>query len=168
MKSKNQIQNPAQPSNNASIKEEPFFSRDSWKKFTVPEDIPYFITHTHEESIEAGFLIDVTNVAKNIGFNLPVALTKAVWGNCVTWDASKENRNDITQSEGYRLLELLSSALIAWRQLKRGVRCSFDIYRALDGKEKFSSERVVLSIYTNSGFISPKRITIMMDDESLL
>lgn len=168
MKSKNQKQNqnPAQTSNNASIKAPSPFPRYSERSNSaVLEDVPYFITHTYEESIEAGFLIDVTNIAKNIGFKVPVALTKAVWENCVAWDTINKDHGDMIHNEGYRALELLSSALIAWRRLKRGVRCSFDVYRALHGKEKSPPERVSLSICTNSGLVSPKRITIMMDDE---
>jgi len=43
-------------------------------------------SYTRAQAIEDGVLIDVSNAAKEAGFRIPIALTTAVWADCVAWD----------------------------------------------------------------------------------
>ena len=45
-------------------------------------------TITREEAIQAGFLIDVTPIANNIGLPVPVAITKPLWDFAITASAT--------------------------------------------------------------------------------
>lgn len=41
--------------------------------------------YTRAEAIEDGELIDVTETAREAGFTVPVARTRAAWVDCVAW-----------------------------------------------------------------------------------
>ena len=81
------------------------------------------------KAIEGGALIDVTNAAKLIGIEYPVAVTKAVFVNCIKWteDDNKKERQ-VYQSEDDRLWNILLS--LRWMLNKPDATdvISFDIY----------------------------------------
>jgi len=52
-------------------------SDDFWK------DADLIHTYSRAEAIEDGFLVDVTSVAREAGFTLPVALTRTLWAEYV-------------------------------------------------------------------------------------
>ncbi len=43
-------------------------------------------SYTRKQATEDGFLVDVTETAHEAGFSIPVALTRAIWEDCVEWD----------------------------------------------------------------------------------
>ena len=57
------------------------------------EDIfgPVVASYSRAQAIEDGVLIDVTSMAGEAGFKWPVALTHAVWCDCVAW-TERDNR----------------------------------------------------------------------------
>lgn len=70
--------------------------------------------YTREQAIADGVLVDVTETAKEAGFRIPVALTRAAWAECVEvpkgvvgqdipgrlWDVLWMARNAIARSKG--------------------------------------------------------------------
>lgn len=44
-------------------------------------------SYTRTQAIEDGDLIDVTEIGREAGFRVPVALTRSVWTDCVEWSA---------------------------------------------------------------------------------
>ena len=64
------------------------------------DDVIY--AYTRAQAIDDGFLIDVTDVAREAGFTVPVAVTAAVWGGCV-----EVPQNAIGQDEAGRLWDVL-------------------------------------------------------------
>lgn len=42
-------------------------------------------THTRADLLEDGDLVDVSALAQEAGFRVPVAVTRAVWADCVAW-----------------------------------------------------------------------------------
>ena len=44
---------------------------------------PILSTYTRAQAIEDGFLVDVSDTAREAGFNIPVAVTRAVWSRLV-------------------------------------------------------------------------------------
>lgn len=59
--------------------------------------------YTREQMLKSGELVDVTDTAKEVGINCPVALTKAVWDNCVKWTNEDNERNSAYQDQVGRL-----------------------------------------------------------------
>ena len=49
-------------------------------------------THTRAQLIEDGDLIDVSETAREAGFTVPVAITRAAWADCVEWTAETDKR----------------------------------------------------------------------------
>lgn len=64
-------------------------------------------TCTRAQAIDDGVLIDVTETAREAGFRLPVALTRAVFADCVAWGELDTRRRKAPQDEAGRLLDVL-------------------------------------------------------------
>jgi hypothetical protein len=72
------------------------------------EDWELMDRYTRKEAIEDGVLIDVTEAARQAGFKCPVALTCAVWCECVEAPAGVEG-----QDEAGRLWDVLHVLRVA-------------------------------------------------------
>lgn len=69
-----------------------------------PFDGADFISiYTRAMALEDGSLVDVSEMAKEAGFTIPVALTRAAWSDCVEWGEERE----IHQDESGRLWDVL-------------------------------------------------------------
>ena len=50
-------------------------------------------TYSRAQAFEDGVLVDAGEMATEVGFRIPVALTAAVWSDCVVWtDADTERQ----------------------------------------------------------------------------
>ena len=124
---------------------------------SAQKKIPFYITHTRAEAIKVGFLIEVSQVASEWGFTLPVALTSALWKRCIAGEKDKLSE----QEQQSRLKELLHQALIAVTHSKVTPRCYFT-FPAVGEKEGVFLD---LMIYKSPGYVEPSAITIMLFDE---
>ncbi len=115
--------------------------------------------YTRAQALRDGGLIDVTETAREAGFRVPVALTAAVWGDCVAWDSRHEKA---CQDESGRLWDVLTMAGHVTRQV-RGDRASFTLLRIPSRKEH--PEPVRLVIHIGPGDQSEPVITIMQPGE---
>jgi len=59
-------------------------------------------TYTRAQAIEDGVLINAGPMTKEAGFKSPVALTSAVWADCVAW-TDEDNENQVYQDQSGRL-----------------------------------------------------------------
>lgn len=82
-------------------------------------------TYTREQAIDDGTLVDVTKLAAEAGFAIPVALTSAVYEDCVVWDESDPRPQD----EAGRLWDVLSMAINAARRSTGARRVEFTVQR---------------------------------------
>jgi hypothetical protein len=68
---------------------------------------PVIHSYTRAQAIEDGVLVDVTETAKEAGLiTIPVALTRAVWEDCVAWN-DDDNKRQTYQDESGRLWDVL-------------------------------------------------------------
>lgn len=74
---------------------------------------PPIHTYTRAQAIEDGFLVDVSTVAREAGFRVPVALTRAVWERCVTVPIRADGSPVPCQDEAGRLWDVLWMAAFA-------------------------------------------------------
>ena len=112
-------------------------------------------TYTRAQAITDGVLIDVTQYAKEFGYRYPVAVTKAVWEGCVSWD---NNNEQAYQDESGRLYDILWMASIAARRTK-GSQSLFDVARIPNGKSEPSI--VTLKSICSPGDTEEPVVTIM-------
>ncbi|WP_206171518.1 DUF6573 family protein [Thiorhodococcus mannitoliphagus] len=61
--------------------------------------------YTRAQALADGVLMDVSVMAREAGFKVPVAVTAAVWSDCVAWP-----REDAGQDEQGRLWDVLTMA----------------------------------------------------------
>lgn len=163
MTDKNPLQQPAQTSNNASQQPEKNNPMPKLTKSTALNKVIYFMTHTHAEAIQAGYLVEVSDTAKKFGFSVPVTLTRAVWERYIIRHPSQKIHQDMSTEERYRLLALLAAAILAWHN-RQYTFCFFEAYSKHDS-DKTQPECITLLMHTEARHNPSAVITIMMPDE---
>ena len=78
---------------------------------------------TRAQAIADGVLVDVTETAKEAGFAYPVALTRAVWSECVEWTAEDARRKPrFHQDATGRLWDVLFVGAFRLKLLREALR----------------------------------------------
>lgn len=80
---------------------------------TTRKDVEIISVYTRAQAIEDGFLVDVSEMAREVGFKWPVAVTRRVWDEIVTPDPRAVQWG---QSEQGRLWDVLWMARVAARR----------------------------------------------------
>jgi hypothetical protein len=68
--------------------------------------------YTRAQAIEDGELVDVSEVAREAGFTLPVAVTRSVWDRYISWSDADTDRQSY-QDESGRLWDVVSMLRMA-------------------------------------------------------
>jgi hypothetical protein len=68
--------------------------RDQEDEMGIFEDTDIISSYSREQAIEDGVLVDVSRIQRL--FKFPVALTRAVWADCVEWPESEGAHQDQT------------------------------------------------------------------------
>ncbi len=93
---------------------------------TTPEpqtEWPVIHTYTRAEALADGVLVDVTSAAREAGFNVPTAVTAAVFDECIEWTESDAEQSSAHQDQKGRLWDVVYLAAFKARTLaRRGVR----------------------------------------------
>lgn len=120
--------------------------------------------YTRSQAIEDGELVDVSDIAKQSGFKIPVAVTRAVWDQYIEWTDEDDDRQAIQDQSG-RLWDVLWMLYVA---CKRNKDESYIIYGLhvipRDGSSK-SPTLVKLKAVICGGDEGEPVITIMLPDE---
>jgi hypothetical protein len=74
-----------------------------------PEEV--IDAYPRAQAIADGVLLDVSTLAQEAGFKVPVALTAGVWADCVAWPSE-----DRSQDETGRLWDVLTMARVEARR----------------------------------------------------
>ena len=120
--------------------------------------------YTREQAISDGVLVDVTDVAKNMGFKIPVALTDTVYADCVSW-SQKDSDQQTHQDESGRLKDVLMMAFLGARRQIDNDTVSFQMLRIKrNGRSKFP-DLVELKMMVSGGDNGEPVVTIMFPDE---
>lgn len=114
--------------------------------------------YSRAQALADGGLIDVSEVARQAGWRVPVAVTAAVWGDCVAWD----KHQPAYQDESGRLWDVLTMALFAARGLK-GNRVTFTMVRVPRGGMQPKPVRLVAHV--GPGDAGEPVMTIMQPGE---
>jgi hypothetical protein len=117
--------------------------------------------YTRAQALDDGTLIDVSDLARDAGFSVPVALTLAVWSDCVAWDQAREVA---PQDETGRLWDVLAMAHLAARGRPDSDRLTFSVLRI--GSGRLRPSRVTLALVIGPGDQGEPVITIMQPEEN--
>lgn len=134
---------------------------------TSLEDIfgPVIMSYTRAQALEEGVLVDASTLAREAGFNWPVALTRAVWEDCVAWTES-DNHRDVYQEESGRLWDLLFMAAIAIRSSRdKGNQLPLTLHRVPRDGHSGLAEEVTLKLLVGPGDHGEPVITILQPQE---
>ena len=127
-------------------------------------------TYTRAQAIEDGVLVDAGPMAKEVGFRFPVALTSAVWADCVAWTDSDSQKNPFQDQSG-RLYDVLIMAAFAIQtsekssdRLLYGVLL-YELYRV--PRDGFSTEAkpVTLKLIIGPGDQGEPVLTILFPNQ---
>ena len=122
-------------------------------------------TYTRAQAIEDGVLFDAGAMAQEAGFKWPVALTSAVWVDCVAW-SEDDNRQQAYQDESGRLWDVLFMASHAIRTCSGfGDRLLFRLYRVRRDGQSIEAELTSLKLIVGPGDSGAPVITILLPDE---
>jgi hypothetical protein len=114
-------------------------------------------SYSRAQAIEDGYLVDVSEVAKEAGIKFPVAVTRTVWDGYITPDTRAEK---LGQSESGRLWDTL------WMlrcNLKRGgSEIRYQLYYIMKERQK---RLVTLKAVCGPGDDAEPVITIMLPEE---
>ena len=136
---------------------------------TKPVEHPFFgeviSTYTRAQAIDDGVLIDAGPMAKEAGYRWPVALTAAVWSDCVAWtDADSEAQ--VHQDQSGRLWDVLFMGAYAIRtQGGGGDRLNFSLYRVPRDGVSTEPELMTLKLIVGPGDDGQPVMTILLPQE---
>ena len=120
-------------------------------------------TYSRAQAIEDGLLVDVSEIATEAGFRLPVAMTRTAWGDCVEW-SEEDSRRQTYQDQSGRLWDVVWMAAQAARR-GHGDRLAFQLYRVPRGGRSVRPRLVTLHLHIGPGDDADPVITIMLPDE---
>lgn len=114
--------------------------------------------YTRAQAIADGVLIDVSVMAQEAGFKVPVALTAAVWADCVAWP-----RDDPAQDEQGRLWDVLTMARLEARRHGHLQVLPFRVLRVPPGG--FKPQLTQLTLHIGPGDQAEPVVTILLPGE---
>ena len=120
-------------------------------------------SYSRAQAIDDGVLIDVSDMARQAGFMVPVALTTAAWSDCVSW-ADADSRRQTPQDESGRLWDVVWMAYLATRRTA-GSHVEVTLFRVpCDGCSR-AARTARLRMHIGPGDQGEPVITIMMPGE---
>lgn len=124
---------------------------------------PVIYSYSRAQAISDGVLVDVSTMAKKAGFTVPVALTSAVWSDCVEW-CDRDSSRQTHQDESGRLWDVLWMAYLAARRAQGGT-VAFAMYRVPRSGKGRMPRKVTLRMHIGPGDAAEPVITLMMPGE---
>ena len=122
-------------------------------------------TYTRAQAIEDGVLVDAGAMAREAAFKWPVALTAAVWADCVAW-SDADNQQQVHQDQSGRLWDLLYMASHAIRSSKGSGDCLFfQLYRVPRDGHSTKAALKTLKLIVGPGDAGEPVITILLPSE---
>ena len=119
-------------------------------------------TGSRADAIANDEIFDIGDMSRQVGFRWPVALTKAVWDDCVVW-SDEDSKRQIPQTEYARLYAVVSKCADFVRtRSPSSDRMRFRLERVpRDGKSKIS-RTVILQVLAHGGDDGEPVLTIRL------
>jgi hypothetical protein len=124
---------------------------------------PIIYGYSRAQAIADGVLIDVSTIAREAGFTVPVAMTSAAWADFVEW-SDHDSSLQTHQDESGRLWDVLwMSHLVAQRA--QGGTVAVQFYRVPRGGEDRMPRKTTLHMNIGPGDAAEPVITLMLPGE---
>lgn len=121
-------------------------------------------SYTREQALADGVLINVSELAKEAGFTIPVAVTDTVWFNYIEW-TQDDNKQQTYQDLDGRLWDVLSMLRFAIRRQPNSQIINYTLAVVpRDGKSR-RAKTVQLKAIIGAGDNGEPVITIMLPSE---
>lgn len=121
--------------------------------------------YTRAQALEDGFLVDVSETAREAGFKIPVAVTRAVWDQYIEWTI-EDTINQTIQDEAGRLWDVLSMLMFAIQKDRSGTdQLIYELYVIPRNGKSRSAKRTKLKSCIGDGDKREPVITIMLPTE---
>jgi hypothetical protein len=135
---------------------------------TSLEDLfgPPIHTYTRAQAIADGTLVDVSELAREYGFTVPVALTAAAWADVVAWDEG----NRAIQDETGRLWDVLTMLRHGiWKAKHEAApaasRLAFNVVRVPNTRTATTPRAATLHAVSGPGDAGEPVLTVMLPTE---
>jgi hypothetical protein len=116
-------------------------------------------SYSRKQALADGDLVAAPDeLAHNAGFKVPVAITRAVWADCVQWDGPGEDTNG-------RWWDLLWMASLAIRGSRDRSRATVRLVRTPVGRCDLGPQEVALTMAIGPGDEGEPVITIKQPNE---
>lgn len=120
--------------------------------------------YTRSQAIEDGELVDVTSTAKDAGFKLSVAVTRAVWCQFIEWTPADDDKQTV-QHESGRLWDVLWMLSLACRRCANDSTLKYRLYVVpRDGRSR-KPRQIELKAVIGGGDNGEAVITVMLPNE---
>ena len=133
------------------------------------ESTEIICSYSRADAIDDGYLVDITDAASKVGFRFPVAVTQAVWEDCIYWTDADNDHKGICQDIRSRLQDVVTIASLATRAARlAGTRTdwlTFSLYRVPREGKGVRPRLVALKMICSPGDNAEPVITIMLPDE---
>jgi uncharacterized protein DUF6573 len=108
--------------------------------------------YTRADALEDGFLVDITEAAREVGFALPVAMTRPAYEDCVAWTAADADRtgNRLQDARG-RLHDVVWMALLAARGNRNADELTYQLLRVPRDRHRAPPELIALKLHVGPG-----------------
>lgn len=130
---------------------------------TLFADAEVIHSYTRAQALSDGVLVDISETAREAGFRFPVAVTSAVWSDCIEWTDKDNKRQKTCQDQAGRLWDVVWMASRATRM--GGNLLYFDMFRVPRGGRARAPQRVKLKMTIGPGDNGEPVITIMQPSE---
>ena len=128
-------------------------------------DDTFFNRYGREQAIADGLLVDISCQAKDYGFQIPVAISAALWVDCVFWnDQDLVRQSDARQSQEQRLHDLLLRAVLSAAD-KETDTVPFDLERVPRDGRTARRHRTPLKLMVGAGDEGEPVMTLMLAGE---
>ena len=122
-------------------------------------------SYTRAQAIADGVLIDASELARDAGFRLPVAITSAAWADCVAW-GREDSERQVHQDQTGRLWDVLWMAGCAARAASPSrSELLFELYRVPRDGHTIDAELCQLKLVIGPGDEGEAVITVLLPGE---
>ena len=126
---------------------------------------PVIYCYSRADAVADGVLIDVSAMAREAGFKWPVAMTAAVWEDCVAWSQDDSARQTPQDEEG-RLWDVLCMAAHAIRTAPDArEQQSFVLLRVPRDERTTVAIFVTLKLWVGPGDDGEPVVTVLLPNE---
>ena len=127
---------------------------------------PLIYQYSRADAVADGVLIDVSVMAREAGFKWPVAMTAAVWEDCVAW-LQDDSARQTPQDEAGRLWDVLFLAAYAIRTAPHtNSQLLFEILRVPRDERTTAAVRVALKLLVGPGDRGEPVVTVLLPSEN--